>query len=115
MYSVLTKIIAFVSFLVLAFAAPMPGATEPTTSQCNTGALQCCQSTQDAGSDGHTAITGLLGVAADLLNLPIGLDCSPITGGGIGSGATCAAVPVCCQDNSSSFVSVGCLPLNLIG
>ncbi|KZT24888.1 hypothetical protein NEOLEDRAFT_1134585 [Neolentinus lepideus HHB14362 ss-1] len=91
MFSILTKLFAFISFafisfLVLASAAPMPGGS--TTSQCNTGALQCCQSVQEAGSDGHTAIIGLLGVAADLLNLPIGLNCSPITGGGIGSGAT---------------------------
>ncbi|KZT24902.1 SET domain-containing protein [Neolentinus lepideus HHB14362 ss-1] len=114
MYSILTKLFAVVSFLVLAFAAPMPGGSDSTTSQCNIGALQCCGSTQEAGSPGHTAIVGLLGVAADLLNLPIGLDCSPLTGGGIGSGATCASLPVCCQDTSTRYPLAVCL-LPLLG
>lgn len=110
-----SKLITFASMFAFAFAAPTPGSSPIPASQCNTGALQCCQTYQQAGTPGATELAGVLGIAADLLNSDFAMDCSPLTGGGIGSGATCAAVPVCCSDTSSSSASAGCVPVTLIG
>ncbi|KZT24901.1 hypothetical protein NEOLEDRAFT_401886 [Neolentinus lepideus HHB14362 ss-1] len=97
-------------------SSPAPG---PTTSQCNTGTVQCCQQLQSAGSPEHTTLSGLLGLFGDLANLPIGVGCSPIPVGGLAQGATCTATPVCCENNSSggplNLVSAGCVPITLDG
>ncbi|EPQ53084.1 fungal hydrophobin [Gloeophyllum trabeum ATCC 11539] len=113
MYSILVKLFTLFSLLVLASASPL-SARQVAGGQCNTGAIQCCQQVQTAGSPDMTNLLGLLGIVVDGLNVPIGLQCSPLTVGGLGNGATCSAQPVCCSDNSSGgLVSVGCIPITL--
>ena len=55
-------------------------------------------------SDPVTSILlGLLGVVLGGINIPIGIQCTPITVIGVGSGANCVQQPVCCAGNT--FVS----------
>ncbi|KAF8868515.1 fungal hydrophobin-domain-containing protein [Infundibulicybe gibba] len=98
---------------ILAAATAVPRTTTPTTpaSQCNTGGLQCCNSSQESSNTdlGLTSLLGLLGVVVGALTVT----CSPISAIGLG-GNSCSAQPVCCSDNSfSGIVALGCTPVNL--
>ena len=46
------------------------------------------------------AIMGLLGEIVPDSDVILGLNCSPITGIGIGSGDACSSVTVCCENNA---------------
>jgi hypothetical protein len=93
-----------------AFAAKRTGPSG-TPSQCTTGPVQCCQTVGNSSNSAIATILALLGleVAADVL---LGLGCSPISVIGVGAGS-CSAQTVCCEDNSSSLISIGCLPITL--
>ncbi|KAI0355222.1 fungal hydrophobin [Trametes cingulata] len=95
---------------------PLLAAATPLEARgvCDTGALQCCDSTEKAGSSAGSALLGLLGVVVQDVNVLLGLNCSPITVIGVGTGSSCSANTVCCQDNShGSLVSIGCVPVTL--
>lgn len=55
------------------------------SNQCNTGTLQCCDSTQTAASASSSllGLLGLLGVVVGSVTGLIGVTCSPITAVGI--------------------------------
>ncbi|KIK67773.1 hypothetical protein GYMLUDRAFT_237980 [Collybiopsis luxurians FD-317 M1] len=95
----------------LAVATPTPRGGEPASS-CTTGPIQCCNSVQSASSSGVGLLLGLLGIVLQDLDVLVGLDCSPITVIGVGSNG-CSAQAVCCEDNSSSLISIGCVPVQL--
>ncbi|KAF8888264.1 fungal hydrophobin [Infundibulicybe gibba] len=85
--------------------------------QCNTGNLLCCNSAEDSNnpSAGTANLLGLLGIPlASVANTGlIGITCSPISIIGLGSGS-CAAQPLCCQNNSfNGVIALGCHPINL--
>jgi hypothetical protein len=69
-----------------------PSSTPPGggSGQCNTGSVQCCQSTgTTSGPDGGLLsvllrIVGLEGIGSNIL---LGTNCSPLSGIGIGSGS----------------------------
>lgn len=63
-------------------------------------------------SESVSGILGLLGISADNLSGFVGVTCTPITGIGAGSGSSCQANPVCCDDNS--FVSTPNMFINNI-
>ncbi|KJA29773.1 hypothetical protein HYPSUDRAFT_100914, partial [Hypholoma sublateritium FD-334 SS-4] len=96
----------------LAAATP----TRRQSDQCNTGSLQCCESTQDATSASNAGLLSLL----DLLDIvlgditgQVGVTCSPITGVGL-SGTSCSEQPVCCTDNTfNGVIALGCSPINI--
>ncbi|KJA22759.1 hypothetical protein HYPSUDRAFT_185826 [Hypholoma sublateritium FD-334 SS-4] len=102
--------------LAAATAFPRNNPPDSPSNQCNTGSLQCCESTQDAS----TANTGLLGVLLSLLGInvgsitgQVGVTCSPITVVGV-SGTSCTEQPVCCTDNTfNGVVALGCTPINI--
>ncbi|KAH9919983.1 fungal hydrophobin [Epithele typhae] len=86
---------------------------EPTSS-CTIGPIQCCQSTTAATSPAGTALLGLLGIVVEGVDVLLGLNCSPITVIGVGSGSSCSATTVCCENNSQGgLVSIGCVPIIL--
>ncbi|KAI5118057.1 hypothetical protein M0805_005903 [Coniferiporia weirii] len=102
------KFVAVASLAVLAVATPAP-----QTSQCNTGALQCCQSVQSSSDSGVSSLLGLLGVVLGGVAVPIGVTCSPISVIGVG-GNSCTANPVCCENNSfNGLIAIGCTPIDL--
>ncbi|EIN05028.1 fungal hydrophobin, partial [Punctularia strigosozonata HHB-11173 SS5] len=90
---------------------PQPTTTQPA-SQCNTGSIQCCNSVQKATDPSASALLGLLGIVLSDVDVLVGLTCSPISVIGAG-GNSCSANPVCCEDNSSSLISIGCIPVDL--
>ena len=60
----------------------------------------------DPRLDGARVHLGLLGVVLEGIDALLGLDCSPITVIGVGTGNECSATTVCCQDNSVVSTSV---------
>ncbi|KAF8558664.1 hydrophobin [Imleria badia] len=82
-------------------------------SQCNTGSLHCCDSTSSGSSSVVQELAGLLGITVPV-NAPVGLNCSPITAVGVGSGAQCTQQTVCCSGNSfNGLINLGCSPINI--
>ncbi|KAI0717352.1 fungal hydrophobin-domain-containing protein [Cerioporus squamosus] len=71
------------------------------------------RSGKQADSASGAALLGLLGIVLQGANVLLGVDCSPITVVGVGSGA-CSSTAVCCEDNSfGGLVSIGCVPVVL--
>ncbi|KAF9038662.1 fungal hydrophobin-domain-containing protein [Panaeolus papilionaceus] len=106
---------AFVLALPLLAAASVLPRTDGSgpSNQCNTGSLQCCNSTQLATSSSIAGLLGLLGVVVGSVTGLVGVTCSPISVVGI-SGNSCSAQPVCCTNNSfNGLIALGCTPVNL--
>ncbi|KAH7912117.1 fungal hydrophobin-domain-containing protein [Hygrophoropsis aurantiaca] len=103
-------------FALAAVAMPADSLAARTdgSSQCNTGSIQCCQSTTSATSSGIGSLLGLLGIVLGDVTGLLGLGCSPITAIGTGTGAVCNQEPVCCTGNVySGLINIGCSPINL--
>ncbi|KAH0830203.1 hydrophobin 2 [Lanmaoa asiatica] len=95
-------------------AAPSELEARTGSSQCNTGSMQCCATTTSASDPVAAALLGLLGIVVGDITATVGLNCSPITVIGLGSGSTCTQQPVCCTDvYQNGLINVGCSPLNL--
>ncbi len=117
----------FTHAIALAISAlPLLAAATPLEARgsgsCSTGALQCCESTEkvclgsafvvvsvqsilitpclQADSAAGSNLLKSLGVVVQDVNVLIGVTCSPITVVGVGSGGSCSAQTVCCDDNS---------------
>ncbi|KAF9037123.1 hydrophobin, partial [Panaeolus papilionaceus] len=92
-----------------------PSPTPPPASQCNTGALQCCNSVQQANNVPVLGpIFGLLDIVVSPITALVGVTCSPINVLGIGAGGACTAQPVCCQNNNfAGLIAIGCTPVTL--
>nr|AAY97884.1 hydrophobin 1 [Phlebiopsis gigantea]ACM89291.1 hydrophobin [Phlebiopsis gigantea] len=81
---------------------------------CDTGSLQCCDSTITSTSASSNILLGLLGVVVGDLTGLVGLNCSPLSIIGIGSGNACTASPVCCSNTQvGGLIGVGCIPITL--
>jgi hypothetical protein len=78
MFSKLTLASVVSAMALLAVATPVP-TDGGSSSQCNTGSTQCCTSVSTSGDPVTKLLLGLLGVAVNGLNVPIGLTCSPLT------------------------------------
>ncbi|OCH84029.1 fungal hydrophobin [Obba rivulosa] len=89
-----------------------PATTVTAASQCSTGDLKCCDSTVSSTSGLGGLLLGLLGIVVEGVEGLLGVACSPITVVGVGGGE-CSGTVVCCEDNSSSLISIGCLVLAL--
>ncbi|KAH7919201.1 fungal hydrophobin [Leucogyrophana mollusca] len=99
-------------FALLAVATPASVARQ--SSECNTGSISCCNSVQEADSSAVTSLLGLLGIVLGDITGLVGLDCSPISAIGLGSGATCNQEPVCCtNDEYNGLINLGCSPINI--
>ncbi|KAI0737157.1 fungal hydrophobin-domain-containing protein [Daedaleopsis nitida] len=113
------KLFAISALAILAAATPAPNGGSGSGSgsgagSCSTGAIQCCESVQKADSKAVAPILAALGVVVQDVTAMVGLSCSPITAIGVGSGSSCSANTVCCENNSfGGLLSVGCLPVTL--
>ncbi|RPD72480.1 fungal hydrophobin [Lentinus tigrinus ALCF2SS1-7] len=77
---------------------------------CSTGPIQCCQQVEKADNPVAALILGLLGIVLGP-DVVVGLTCSPLTVIGVGSGNSCSANTVCCENNShGGLISIGCIP-----
>ncbi|KAI9569885.1 hypothetical protein HD554DRAFT_2019724, partial [Boletus coccyginus] len=110
-----TILVSVVALAGVAIAAPAETELEARQyiSQCNTGSIQCCDSTYSSSSYFVTNLFGLIGLPAPPSSgsSQVGIACSPTTIGGSGSGSSCTQQPVCCAGNS--FVSPSCCSLLL--
>ncbi|KAJ2923789.1 hypothetical protein H1R20_g13305, partial [Candolleomyces eurysporus] len=109
-------IIAASSLFLAATAAPAPGGHGGSTSQCNGGAVTCCNQVQQATSM-DKSMTKLLSLAgADVNNLTglVGSNCSPVNVLAGGTGGSCVGQQVCCQNNYyNGLINVGCSPFGI--
>ncbi|KAL1699350.1 hydrophobin 6 [Schizophyllum commune] len=87
-------------------------ASQPTDSaqaQCNSGSLQCCESTTKAKDIDRVHLSSLLGVDVGSITGLIGKKCSPVSVVGVGAGSTCDKQTVCCDgDSFDGIVNLGC-------
>ncbi|THH13558.1 hypothetical protein EW146_g6668 [Bondarzewia mesenterica] len=104
--------IASLSVLALALVASASPSPKSSTSQCDAGTLQCCQTVGKSNDPSIAKELGLLGVVVQGVAVPIGISCTPITVIGVGSGANCAQQPACCTGEQDGLVTLGCTPIN---
>ncbi|KAF9561698.1 fungal hydrophobin [Agrocybe pediades] len=84
------------------------------TNSCNSGPVQCCNQTFDAGSKESTFLHSAVGAVVGAVTAQAGVACNPITAIGVGSGGQCSSQPVCCTGNHmNGLVVVGCSPVNV--
>jgi hypothetical protein len=79
-----SKVALFVTaaFAVSALATPISGS-------CNSGPVQCCSTLYAPESaEATNVLAGLVGVVIDSITAQVGVECSPITVIGRGSGAS---------------------------
>ncbi|KAF8990927.1 fungal hydrophobin-domain-containing protein, partial [Cyathus striatus] len=96
----------------LAVATPTRRNDTPA-SDCDTGDLQCCDTTGTATTPSIAALLTQLSIVVPDITALIGATCSPISGVGVG-GNSCTAQPVCCSNDSFNGVIVlGCTPVNI--
>lgn len=82
---------AFLALFATAAPAPFPGATAPV-SQCNSGPVQCCQSTYQSNSPAGAFLLGAVGVPVQSVVTTVGFQCNPISSGtALGGAAGTAA------------------------
>jgi len=87
----------------------LPPPTVPSVSQCNTGSVQCCNSTTSASDPSVAFLSGLLGLVPNLA-LPIGLTCTSV----LLNSNQCNNSPVCCSNvYQQGLIAVGCSPINI--
>ncbi|CAL1699858.1 unnamed protein product [Somion occarium] len=99
-------------FLAAATPASLTKRGVPASS-CSTAPIQCCESTETAGSAAGAELLDAVGVVVQDVNVLLGVTCSPISGVGVGGGS-CSANPVCCSDNNfGGLLSIGCIPVDL--
>ncbi|KAI0668057.1 fungal hydrophobin-domain-containing protein [Trametes maxima] len=107
-----TTFTALSALAILAVATP--GGSGGGSGSCDTGPVQCCQSVEAAGSAAVAPILAALGVVLQDLSIPVGLTCTAINVIGVGSGNSCSADTVCCENNSfGGIAAIGCLPVSL--
>ncbi|KAI0076941.1 fungal hydrophobin [Panus rudis PR-1116 ss-1] len=113
MFSI-ARLASFTAIALPALAAATAVPRNESPGACSTAPIQCCQTTAPASSDAVAPILKAIGVVVQDVNALVGLECSPISVVGVGSGATCDANAVCCdQNNVGDSVSIGCVPVDL--
>ncbi|OCH87292.1 hypothetical protein OBBRIDRAFT_781923 [Obba rivulosa] len=74
----------------------------------------CCSSVGEASDPAIANELGILGVIIQDVTAIVGVDCSPITVIGVGSGNACSGTTVSCSSNElGGLVQIGCVPITL--
>ncbi|RPD65509.1 fungal hydrophobin [Lentinus tigrinus ALCF2SS1-7] len=96
-------------------ALPLLAAASPLRrGDCSTGEVQCCNSVHDSNENAISVLLGLLGIDLSSVTGQVGLQCSGISGVGVGGGNACSSNTVCCQNNNvGGLISIGCAPIFL--
>ncbi|OCH87272.1 fungal hydrophobin [Obba rivulosa] len=97
----------FATLATLAAATPTSGGSQGSSDAC-------CQSVGAANSVSIANILAGLGVVVQDVTAIVGVDCSPITVIGVGSGNACSGTTVSCSSNElNGLVQIGCIPVTL--
>ncbi|KAH9475271.1 Fruiting body protein SC1 [Psilocybe cubensis] len=80
---------------------------------CNTGDVQCCNTSYAAGTSEANFLGSLVNVVAGAITGQVGINCSPLSVIAAG-GNVCSTQPVCCTSNHyNGLINLGCTPVNL--
>ncbi|KIJ48488.1 hypothetical protein M422DRAFT_247838 [Sphaerobolus stellatus SS14] len=100
----------FALFSTILAAATLASAN---SSQCDTGAAQCCNTVEKASDPSAASILKSIGVVVQHVDALVDLGCTTITVIGAG-GTNCAQQPVCCTDDKfEGLINIGCTPISL--
>ncbi|KAG2064743.1 hydrophobin [Suillus decipiens] len=116
MFALAVPLVSLLAYIAGTSAASVPAlsARGGTSGECNTGTISCCDSTYAYGDPSLTKITSGLGISLDPFEGFAGVDCSPMSVVGAGSGAVCTQEPVCCSGNTYyGIINIGCSPINI--
>lgn len=111
-----TLLLPVVALSSLAAAAPNAVARGSSGSSCGNGnTMQCCNQTYTTTSTNINYLEGLLGIVlSGNLGSLLGLNCSPITVLGVGSGTSCTQQTVCCDNVTfNGLINIGCINISL--
>ncbi|KAN0094870.1 hypothetical protein V8E55_003157 [Tylopilus felleus] len=104
-----TALLSVLALAGIASAVPSRKVRDGSSSECDTGSVQCCNSVQ--------SVRPSLIDVGDLENTDmaffIGFTCSLITLGSISVGSSCTSQPVCCNDDTFNGISTGCSPITI--
>ncbi|PSR75331.1 hypothetical protein PHLCEN_2v9194 [Hermanssonia centrifuga] len=92
-----SKLAAFIALASPLLAVATPAAVARNTAPANP-TTACCSSTVSSDSAQGIAALSSIAVVLSGLAVPIGLDCSPISVVGVGSGSACDSDPVSCSN-----------------
>ncbi|EMD41209.1 hypothetical protein CERSUDRAFT_78901 [Gelatoporia subvermispora B] len=74
----------------------------------------CCATVGKASDSAVSKALGLLGVVIQDITAIVGVNCSPITVVGVGSGSACSETAVSCESSEhGGLVQIGCIPITL--
>ncbi|KAJ7589783.1 hydrophobin 2 [Mycena floridula] len=96
------------NFSLLSLSLLLP--SRPRDNSCSSGPVQCCNTVESAQQ--AQGILGALGIIIGDIAGQVGLGCAPVSIFGA-SGGQCSTNTVCCEDNSNSLISLGCVPITL--
>ncbi|KAN0094592.1 Fungal hydrophobin domain containing protein [Tylopilus felleus] len=108
-----TALFSVVALAGIASALPSALKVRSSSSECNTGPIQCCNSVQSSNNEIIGELFGFLGLPLPAGGTQVGFTCSPITVGGIGSGSSCTSQAVCCNGDTFNGISTGCSPITI--
>ncbi|KIY45479.1 fungal hydrophobin [Fistulina hepatica ATCC 64428] len=93
--------------------SPGSTATSIPPSDCAVSNTQCCDTITTTSDPAVNVLLGLLGIVVNLVDVVVGLTCTPISilsGGNNG----CSGEVVCCEDdNFNGLIDIGCTPINV--
>ncbi|EMD41236.1 hypothetical protein CERSUDRAFT_109852 [Gelatoporia subvermispora B] len=96
---------ALTTLATLAAATPAPN-NAPSSS------ASCCTSIGQADSDPIATVLKGLGVVVQDITAIVGVNCSPITVVGVGSGNACSGTTVSCSSSElGGLIQIGCVPV----
>ncbi|KAG0696059.1 hypothetical protein DFH29DRAFT_1004893 [Suillus ampliporus] len=96
----------FARLFAVAFLVALAVATD---GQCDTGSIQCCQSSITVG---EAESLGLIPTGSNDVDL-VGIKCSPVTVIGTSTGCEANQEPLCCSDCRLNGVCTDCTPINV--
>ncbi|KAI0930636.1 hypothetical protein AcW1_003605 [Taiwanofungus camphoratus] len=102
----------FRTVLVLAFALSALSAPQSSSSQCDSGTIQCCDTVAPAYSASVAPVLKALKINVDDENKQVALGCGG-SAVGVGAGSSCTSAPICCENNYFGLIGIGCISITL--
>ncbi|KAG6889923.1 hypothetical protein C0992_003518 [Termitomyces sp. T32_za158] len=100
--------------VLLALPAIMALPSSSPSDSCSGGTVMCCNDASESEPSPNQGILGtLLGLGLGDLNVPVNVNCVPVSVLGA-DGESCAGQVACCSNNNvNALVALDCTPLNV--